>query len=153
GACFLALGRALGETMAVTMLIGNKATIEWSPFALGNTIASVIANEYTEATYDLYLSALTELGLVLLLVTVVVNFLARLLIWRVGRVRNKSSLWAQLRTLWHSPASSKTPVALQALKGDRRLARARWIDRLMTGILGACVLVTVGPLFFILGYL
>ncbi len=90
GASFLALGRALGETMAVTMLIGNKPAIEWSPFALGNTIASVIANEFTEATYDLYLSALTELALVLLLVTVVVNFLARLLIRRVGRVRRQA---------------------------------------------------------------
>jgi phosphate transport system permease protein len=96
GSCFLALGRALGETMAVTMMIGNKTFFPFgrnekgvlqfpSPFDMGNSIASVIANEFTEATYDLYLSALVELGLVLLLVTVGVNSLARLLIWRVGR--------------------------------------------------------------------
>ena len=63
GGCFIALGRALGETMAVTMLIGNRPDISLSPFAMGNSIASVIANEFTEATYDLYLSALVELGL------------------------------------------------------------------------------------------
>src|SRR6202035_98194 len=85
GGCFLALGRALGETMAVTMLIGNKALVSLSPFAMGNSIASVIANEFTEATYDLYLSALVELALVLLLVNVAVNSLARILIWRVTR--------------------------------------------------------------------
>src|SRR5262249_42302809 len=56
GGCFLALGRALGETMAVTMLIGNRPVIDVSLFAVGNSIASVIANEFTEAAYDLYLS-------------------------------------------------------------------------------------------------
>src|SRR5439155_23983820 len=75
--CFLALGRALGETMAVTMLIGNKTEINFSPFAMGNSIPSVIANESTEATYDLYLSAQVELVLVLLLVSLVVNAIAR----------------------------------------------------------------------------
>src|SRR5207245_1802238 len=81
GGCFLALGRALGETMAVTMLIGNTPVISPSPFSVGYSIASVIANEFTEATYDLYLSALVELGLVLLMVSVIVNSLARFLIW------------------------------------------------------------------------
>ena len=65
GGSFLALGRALGETMAVTMLIGNRPDIIFSLFAKGeNSIPSVIANEFTAATYDLYLSALVELGLV-----------------------------------------------------------------------------------------
>src|SRR5258708_578818 len=79
GGSFLALGRALGETMAVTMLIGNKPFVPesirelLSPFMMGNSIASVIANEFTEATYDLYLSALVELGVVLLLVNVIIN--------------------------------------------------------------------------------
>src|SRR5207302_7593339 len=85
GGCFLALGRALGETMAVTMLIGNRTEISLSPFAMGNSIPSVIANEFTEATYDLYLSALVELGLALLMVTIVVNACARVLIWRTRR--------------------------------------------------------------------
>jgi len=80
GSVFLALARALGETMAVTMVIGNDPRIAASLFAPGYTIAAVIANEFTEATGDLYLSALVELGLVLFLVTFVLNGLARLLV-------------------------------------------------------------------------
>ena len=85
GGCFLALGRALGETMAVTMLIGNRPDIVFSIFAKGNSIPSVIANEFTEATYDLYLSSLVELGLVLLLVSVAFSAAGRLLTWSVTR--------------------------------------------------------------------
>src|SRR2546426_8213735 len=80
GAIILGLGRALGETMAVTMVIGNRPEIAQSLFAPGYTLASVVANEFTEATSDIYLSALFEIGLVLLGVTVVVNALARLLL-------------------------------------------------------------------------
>ncbi|MGB9071925.1 MAG: phosphate ABC transporter permease subunit PstC [Terriglobales bacterium] len=83
GAIILGLGRALGETMAVTMVIGNRAAIAKSLFAPGYTMASVLANEFSEATGDLYLSALIEIGLALFLVTVVVNALARLLVWSV----------------------------------------------------------------------
>jgi len=86
GAVILGLGRALGETMAVTMVIGNRADISFSLFDPSYTLASVIANEYAEASSDLYLSALTELGLILFGVTVLLNIVARLLIWRVGRV-------------------------------------------------------------------
>jgi phosphate transport system permease protein len=86
GAVILGLGRALGETMAVTMLIGNRAEISASLFAPSATMASVIANEYTEASADLYLSALSELGLLLFAVTVLLNIIARLLVWRVGRL-------------------------------------------------------------------
>jgi phosphate transport system permease protein len=86
GAVILGLGRALGETMAVTMVIGNRAEISGSLFAPAATMASVIANEYTEATGDTYLAALSELGLLLFLVTVLLNVIARLLVWRVGRV-------------------------------------------------------------------
>ncbi len=85
GAIILGLGRALGETMAVTMVIGNRPEVAKSLFAPGYTMASVLANEFTEATEDLYLSALVEVGLGLFLVTIVVNALARLLVWSVTR--------------------------------------------------------------------
>jgi phosphate transport system permease protein len=84
GAILLGLGRALGETMAVTMVIGNRPEVAASLFAPGYTMASVIANEFTEATSDLYVSALVEIGLLLLVVTIVVNALARLLVWSVS---------------------------------------------------------------------
>ncbi len=84
GAILLGLGRALGETMAVTMVIGNRPEISLSLLAPGYTMASVIANEFTEATSDLYLSALVEVALVLLVMTIAVNALARLLVWSVG---------------------------------------------------------------------
>jgi phosphate transport system permease protein len=80
GAVILGLGRALGETMAVTMVIGNRPEIAKSLLAPGYTLASVIANEFTEATSDVFLSALLEIGLVLFGVTVVVNLLAQLLL-------------------------------------------------------------------------
>ena len=85
GAIVLGLGRAIGETMAITMIIGNRPEISTSLFDPGYTIASVIANEFTEATGDLYLSALIEMGLILFLVTFVVNGLAKLLILSVAR--------------------------------------------------------------------
>jgi phosphate transport system permease protein len=80
GSIFLALARAIGETMAVTMVIGNAPTISASLFSPGDSIASVIANQFTEATGDLYLQSLIELGLVLFLLTFILNGLARLLI-------------------------------------------------------------------------
>jgi phosphate transport system permease protein len=80
GSIFLALARALGETMAVTMVIGNTPTIAASLFSPGYSIAAVIANEFTEATGDLYLQSLIELGLVLFLLTFLLNGFARLLI-------------------------------------------------------------------------
>ena len=85
GAIILGLGRALGETMAVTMVIGNRPEIAKSLFAPGYSMASVIANEFSEASDDLYLSALIEIGLALFLVTIVVNAIARLLVWAVTR--------------------------------------------------------------------
>ncbi len=78
----LSLGRALGETMAVTMVIGNTSTIPTSLFAPGNTMASVIANEFNEADHSLYWSALVELGLALFLVTVVINVIGKRIIKR-----------------------------------------------------------------------
>jgi phosphate transport system permease protein len=85
GGIILGLGRALGETMAVTMVIGNRPEVAKSLFAPGYTMASVIANEFSEATGDLYLSALVEIGLALFLVTLIVNALARLLVWSITR--------------------------------------------------------------------
>ena len=82
GATILGLGRALGETMAVTMVIGNRPDIVLSLFQPGYSMAAVIANEFTEATGDLYLSALVEIGLVLFLLTIVINFAARLILTR-----------------------------------------------------------------------
>lgn len=85
GAIILGLGRAIGETMAVTMVIGNRPEISLSLFQPSYTLASVIANEFTEATAGIYLSSLIELGLILFMVTFVVNALARVLVWRVTR--------------------------------------------------------------------
>lgn len=85
GAIILGLGRALGETMAVTMLIGNRHEIAASLFAPGYTMAAVIANEFSEAATDIHFAALTYVALVLFCVTVLVNAGARLLIWRVAR--------------------------------------------------------------------
>src|SRR5207248_7557193 len=84
GAVMLGFGRALGETMAVTMVIGNNPRISTSLFAPQYTMAAVIANEFTEAADNLYLSALVEIGLVLFVVTLIVNSLSRLLIWSMS---------------------------------------------------------------------
>jgi phosphate transport system permease protein len=86
GAVMLGFGRALGETMAVTMVIGNNPQVSASLFAPQHTMAAVIANEFTEAADDLYLSALVEIGLVLFVLTIVINGISRFLIWRTGRV-------------------------------------------------------------------
>jgi phosphate transport system permease protein len=187
GACFLALGRALGETMAVTMLIGNRPDIPqpfWKirPWDMGDSIASVIANQFTEATYDLYLSALVQLGLVLLLVSIVVNTLARLLIWRVGRVGSpKMPLFRRrLATLRGTevarPDGNGAPAPeylSQSARADTnhetdseeaephtpiRVSPARrrfthGVNFLMMGVLGLALVLTVIPLFLILGYL
>lgn len=85
GATFLALARALGETMAVTMVIGNSPTLKASLFAPGYSIAAVVANEFTEATDDLYVHALIALGLVLFALTIVINGAARLLVAGTSR--------------------------------------------------------------------
>jgi len=86
GAIMLGFGRALGETMAVTMVIGNNPQVSLSLFAPQHTMAAVIANEFTEAADNLYLSALIEIGLVLFVITVIINAISRTLIWRTGRM-------------------------------------------------------------------
>jgi phosphate transport system permease protein len=85
GGIILGLGRALGETMAVTMVIGNRPEISASLFSPGYTMASLIANEFSEATDDMHVSALMAVGAVLFLITIVVNAIARWLVWRVSR--------------------------------------------------------------------
>ena len=81
----LGFGRALGETMAVTMVIGNNPQVSASLFAPQYTMAAVIANEFTEAADELYLNALIEIGLVLFAITLIINGLSRLLIWSMAR--------------------------------------------------------------------
>ena len=85
GAVMLGFGRALGETMAVTMVIGNSPQVSWSLFAPQYTMSAVLANEFAEATDDLYLHALVEIGLVLFAITLVINMISRLFIWSMGR--------------------------------------------------------------------
>ncbi|MEA2706662.1 MAG: phosphate transport system permease protein [Gemmatimonadaceae bacterium] len=87
GGIMLGLGRALGETMAVTMVIGNRPEISASLFAPGYTMASLIANEFSEATSDLHLSALMAVGAILFVITLIVNAVARWLVWQVSRDR------------------------------------------------------------------
>jgi phosphate transport system permease protein len=87
GGIILGLGRALGETMAVTMVIGNRHELSASLFAPGYTMASLIANEFSEATSDLHLSALMAVGFVLFLITLIVNGIARWLVWRTSGKR------------------------------------------------------------------
>jgi phosphate transport system permease protein len=104
GAVMLGLARALGETMAVTMVIGNSPQVALSIFKPQYTMAAVIANEFTEATGDLYLAALIEIGLVLFLITVIINMLSRLLIWSTqagGPVR----AWRRVRAVVAPTAS------------------------------------------------
>jgi phosphate transport system permease protein len=87
GAIMLGFGRAVGETMAVTMVIGNNPQVSWSLFAPQYTMAAVIANEFKEAVEELHLNALVEIGLVLFTITLVVNVISRLLIWRMTATR------------------------------------------------------------------
>jgi phosphate transport system permease protein len=105
GAVMLGLSRALGETMAVTMVIGNSPQIALSIFAPQYTMASVIANEFTEATGDLYLNALVEIGLVLFVITVGINALSRLLIWSV-EAGGPARAWRRARGSASSAAAS-----------------------------------------------
>jgi phosphate transport system permease protein len=86
----LSLGRALGETMAVTMVIGNRNALPASIFSPGNTMASIIANEFTEATEEIYLSALLEIGLLLFIISMIINIAGKLVINRFNRLDKKA---------------------------------------------------------------
>ena len=97
GAVMLGLSRALGETMAVTMVIGNSPQVAASIFAPQYTMAAVIANEFTEASGELYLDALVEIGLLLFVITVLINSLSRLLIWSVDTAGGPIGAWRRAR--------------------------------------------------------
>ena len=92
GAVMLGFGRALGETMAVTMVIGNNPQISASLYAPQYTMAAVLANEFAEATDDLYLHALVEIGLVLFIITLIINVISRMFIWSMGRQKKPRKL-------------------------------------------------------------
>lgn len=166
GGCFLALGRALGETMAVLMLIGaNYQRVELSIFGKGATIASVIADSYGESSDPLKRAVLVNLGLVLLLVTIVINCLARFLLWQVQSQRPGRTWLSWLRRSAGStaaasvngePVTGQSPVELPARQRLVELTARQnrvmaWINWLMTGVLASCLLITLGPLFLILG--
>ncbi|NDC38428.1 MAG: phosphate ABC transporter permease subunit PstC, partial [Proteobacteria bacterium] len=155
GSSFLALGRALGETMAVTMLIGNRSEIGSSIFGPGNSIASVIANEFPEASSDLHTSALFYLSVLLLVMSVVINSCARLVLRR-GVQRMPSTGADDLGIsvsggIGGPEAAAREFFVLERTEQAHRSSR-RW-DRFASLSLGGCFVVTVTPLFLILGYL
>jgi phosphate transport system permease protein len=138
--------------MAVTMLIGNVARIDFSLFGLGDSIASKIANELNEASSDLHRSALVGLGLLLFLVTVGINCAARLLIARMSRRGpRRQSLWHLLFPAKHDHAAGRprgaTPIAKPAG------SRFRIVDAIMTVVLATSLVATLTPLFLILGFI
>jgi len=145
---FLALGRAIGETMAVTMVIGNAKQLQFSLSATGDAIPSAIAKQMPEATGSDHRAALITLGLILLLITLVTNLLARWIIGRLSKPRLISDRGSAHEIVETTPVPAPSPEAL---------ARARnyalRVDRFMTWVLGGCQLLTVIPLFLILGYI
>ena len=156
---FLALGRALGETMAVTMLIGNRATIENPIFGAGDSIASRLVNQYMEADTRVFRSVLVELALILLVVTLFINSLARYLLARFSRRKPLFPAW-----LWPSPAKGPNevaaPIALlgpppphELLVPRRGRLSAQAVNTVMTGVLFSCVAFTMAMLVVILSYL
>ena len=127
GSVFLALGRALGETMAVTMVIGNRPEIMASLLAPGYTMAAVLANEFTEATSDLYVHTLIEIGLVLFAITILVNAIGRLILYKMIAARGVSLMPGTYR-------------------------HRQWVNNAAFAVTGFCALLTLSVLFFILGY-
>jgi len=147
-ACFLALGRALGETMAVTMLIGNVHFLDFSLFATGDSIASIIANQLNEAEPLRKRPALVALGFLLFIITAVTNLVARFLIARAARPP-KPRLERDLGAI-----SLTEEVSLEKFSESESHRRStRFFNSLMTTVLAACQLFTIVPLFLILGYI
>jgi phosphate transport system permease protein len=155
GGCFLALGRALGETMAVAMLIGNREKLTFNIFDLGYSIPSVIANQLPGTGDDLHKSALVELGLVLFLLTVVVNSLARFMIWSMGRAKSSPRRGKSIPSPSVNGAAPRedAPPRTGPLVSQLHNRLAQPMNVLMTGVLVACLLLILLPLFHILGYI
>jgi phosphate transport system permease protein len=153
GGCFLALGRAIGETMAVAMVIGNKTQLTWDIFDIGSTIPSLVASQLPTAPSPLQVSALIELGLALFMITVVINILARLLLWRVGRASKGSP--SLFRRAAPKPGVNaglhSAPLGMIVTPAQRRMASMT--NHAMTLLLGACLVITLIPLFHIFGYI
>ncbi len=145
--CFLALGRAFGETMAVTMVIGNADYLSFSPAATGDTIPSVIAKGLHEASGDKR-AALITLGLLLLMITLVMNVAARVLIAWASRPRVRTGSTALQVTEDRPPPP---PIPEATIESARRWAQ--FMNRFMTVVLAGCQFVTIVPLFLILGYI
>ena len=154
-ASFLALGRALGETMAVTMLIGNKAEIQFSPFALGDSIASRIANQLNEADSREFRAALITLALVLFVVTAAFNISARLLLARLSRESRRKMTSPPPIEPAATPVESQDVVSRNSTHEGQPRGKSRAVlwNRVMTGVLASSLLLTVVPLFLILGYI
>ena len=135
--------------MAVTMLVGNRAEIDWSPFALGDSIASRIANQLNEADDATFRSALIALGLVLMLVTSIFNVSARLLLARLNRPRTAAPIpVAEDAAIPTTAANLDAPAIAPPVRSHAQL----W-NRVMTTVLAGCFAATVIPLFLILGFI
>jgi phosphate transport system permease protein len=148
-ACFLALGRAVGETMAVTMVIGNAQHLDFSLTATGDSIPSIIAKQLHETgpADTSKRAVLIALGLLLLGITLVMNVAARLLVRWASKPRVKSDKPHAV------PDDLPSPPAPEAARVLRARRRASFSNRVMTGVLLFCQLLTVVPLFLILGYI
>jgi len=145
-ACFLALGRAIGETMAVTMVIGNSPYLDFRINGTGDTIPSVIAKELFEASGD-HKSVLVALGLLLLSITLVMNVAGRMLVRWASRPRVRAGRFHYIPDDLTAPPT-RPPEAIA-----RSQARSERVDRIMRGALAGCQVLTVVPLFLILSYI